>query len=226
MGGESPQDLQKCRQVCQGWNVMVSQMTKYEKDTVRRKAESLAESLAERIPRRHPVLMTTSFLPEITTAASLAHYGMLDSVESLYLWNVDLASIPAEHLASLVSCVTECVDIINVSNCDIVTILDNIKCEQLRIERQTLSSEETRALVRAMESHVEVVQLGCRGEVSLDMAALTQYSGQGKCRRVTCWSATADRYREEVRSWAKRISWRATDHQTLHCLNIHNNLLE
>ena len=157
----------------------------------------------------------------------MAHHGLLDSVESLYLWNVDLASIPAEHLASLVSCVTECVDIINVSNCDIVTILDNIKCEQLRIESlQNLKSEETRVLVRAMESRLEVVQLGGLGEVSLDMAALTQYSGQGKCRRVTCWRATADRYREEVRSWAKRINWRASDHQTLHCLNIHNNLLE
>ena len=73
---------------------------------------------------------------------------------------------------------------------------------------------------------MEEVELGEEEEVTLDITSLTQYSGQGKCRRVTCWSATADRYREEVRSWAKRISWRATDHQTLHCLNIHNNLLE
>ena len=75
------------------------------------------------------------------------------------------------------------------------------------ISRQTLSSEETQALVRAMESRVETVTLGDWGDVSLDIRALTQYSGQGKCWRVSCSDDTAVRYREEVNTWARRMNW-------------------
>ena len=63
-------------------------------------------------------------------------------------------------------------------------------------------------MVRAMESGVEWVDLGCRGEVSLDIRALTQYSGQGKCEVVKCHKETASKYREEFKSWAQRINWR------------------
>ena len=70
---------------------------------------------------------------------------------------MDLASVHVEHLASLFSCVmvTYNVCIINVSNCNLVSILDSVKSEDLFISKQRLSSEETRVLVRAMESRVE-----------------------------------------------------------------------
>ena len=110
--------------------------------------------------------------------------------------------------------------ITNVNNCDLVCILDSARYEFLCIIRQTLSSEETRALVRAMESRVEKLTLG---DVRLDIAALTQYSGQGKCRGMICymndgqpWHDAVDQYREELQSWAKmRINWvdRQTDRQ-------------
>ena len=88
-------------------------------------------------------------------------------------------------MALLVSCVTGSVEIRNVNcDCDLISFLDNVKCEELTISGQTLSIGETWALVQAMESGVERVVLG--GEVSLDITALTQYSGQGKCRRVKC----------------------------------------
>ena len=58
-----------------------------------------------------------------------------------------------------------------------------------------------------MESRVEMVTLGHKGDVSLDIRTLTQYSGEGKCGEVTCYDETADRYREEVMSWAARINW-------------------
>ena len=52
------------------------------------------------------------------------------------------------------------------------------------------------------------------GEVILDISALAQYSGQGKCRRVRYWCDTADKYREAMKSWARRINWRvAGDYQ-------------
>ena len=55
---------------------------------------------------------------------------------------------------------------------------------------------------------METVGLGGRGEVSLDIRALTQYSGQGKCGNVRFCKDTAEKYREEGRSWATRITWR------------------
>ena len=80
------------------------------------------ESLAERVRKE----IMNPRLPEIACAASLAHHGLLRSVEDLWLCNVDLTSVPAEHLASLVSIVTWKVYIKNVSGCDLVTILDSV----------------------------------------------------------------------------------------------------
>ena len=146
--------------------------------------------------------MISNKLPEIITAASLAHHGLLDYVEFLSLEDVDLASIPANHLVALASYVDVGVDINNVSNCDIVSILEIVNCETLVISGQVLSSEETQALVWAMESNVKRLVLGPMGDVSLDIRALTQYSGQGKCQWVSCHYETANKYREEVRAWA------------------------
>ena len=199
-GRESLQNVQNCRQVCQSWNVMISLMTKYNKDSIRKKVESLVSEIKGVFFWVHPI-------SKIITAASLAHHGVLGSMNSMDLNNVDLASVPAEHLASLPSCVTMDVGIYNVSNCDLVSILDSVKCEQLLFDKQTLSSEETQALVRAMESNVQEVVLGVRGEVILDITALDQYSGEGKCWRVICYGYTAIRYRQEVKTWVRRINW-------------------
>ena len=178
---------------------MMSQVTKYNKDTIRKKAESLDAQI------RNDGIWFYPTLPEITTAASLAHHGLFGSVQIMVLEYLDLASVPAEHLASLAACVKGSVYIKNVRNCDLISVLDSFKCIGLDINNQSLSSEETQALVRAMESGVEEVRV--RGEMSLDIRALTQYSGQGKCERLICWEDTAEKYREEVDTWAKRIHW-------------------
>ena len=62
-------DLHKCRQICQSWNVMTTQMTKHEKDTIRKQAVSLVLRIRNKC---------ISLPPDITTAASLAHHGILD----------------------------------------------------------------------------------------------------------------------------------------------------
>ena len=67
-------------------------------------ASRVLGSLAERVKRE--IGEYNSSLPEITCAASLAHHGYIDSVEEMKLWDVDLTSVPAEHLALLVSSVT------------------------------------------------------------------------------------------------------------------------
>ena len=40
VGMDQVENIPKCRQVCRGWNVMVSQMTKHKKDTLRSEAKS------------------------------------------------------------------------------------------------------------------------------------------------------------------------------------------
>jgi len=164
------------------------------------------ESLVERV--KECLKDFPSSLPVITCAASLAHQGLLGSVQEMRLWNVDLTSLPAEHLASLVSSVTRRIIIENVSGCDLVTILDSVKSEKLSISSQSLDSEETQALVRAMESGVEWVWL--YREVTLDIRDLMEYSGQGKCRKVRCDRDTAGRYREQLRTWATSRNWEVT----------------
>ena len=184
---------------------MITQMTKLKRDTIRRTTESLASQI------RRKLLTSTNF--EIVTAASLAHHGMLGFVEDMWLGqgDVDLASIPAEHMASLASCVTRYLDIYNIS-CDLTPILDNIKCEDLRIDGHSLGTEETWALVRAMEASVSVLRLGINWfgtTVSLDIRALTLYSGHGKCWKVivdhTCTCMT------EMKNWAQGINWLEID---------------
>ena len=146
-------------------------------------------------------------VPEITSAASLAHHGLLRSVERMSLWDVDLSSVPAEHLASLANCVTGVVGIGNVSNTDLISFLDRSKSEWLHISNESLSTAETQALVRAM-ANVARVFLGSGGEVTLDMSTLVTYDGQGRCDNLYFWYNTYDKYREDVQRWlAERSSW-------------------
>ena len=76
------------------------------------------------------------------------------------------------------------------------------------ISGQSLDIEETQALVQALESAVESDGLGGWEEDgeqwTLDIAALTQYSGQGKCRVVRC----GVKFREQFRTWAEGKDWR------------------
>ena len=173
-------------------------------------AYGVLERLVERV--KGNIGDSNMSLPVTTCAASLAHHGYLGSVEVIVLGdvgltstpadhlNVDLTTVPDKHLASLVSSVTGWVEIQNVRGCDLVSILDSVKSKLLGIYGRSLSSEETRALVRAMETGVKRLELG--EGVTLDIGELMQYSGQGKCREVGCYEDTAARYRDQLRIWA------------------------
>ena len=213
VGLESLGVLQKCRGVCKTWNEMICQMTRNDKNSIIREAEDLAANIQDKVYHNH-----TPLLPDISTFAYLAHQTtenfsipsafpvqwLLCSVRRLALHDVDLASVPAEHLASLASCVEFKLQIINVRT-TLVNILDNIKCKYLVIKKQSLGSEETQAMVQAMESRVKNVEL--HDGVGMDVTTLTQYSGHGKCNWVRCYGDTGGRYRKEVRSWGQRINW-------------------
>ena len=145
-------------------------------------------------------------LSELICYASLAHHGLLGFVELLSLCDVDLTQVPANHLASLVSCVTYQLDIENVTGCDLVSILTSLKCKELGIYRQNLGSEESRALVQTMESVVGWLWL--HDGATLDIEALSEYSGQGVCRTVELHGDTRDRYKEDMKTWAGNRNWR------------------
>ena len=154
-------------------------------------------------------------IKEFMCGASLAQHGLLYSVREMRLYNVDLSPVPAQHLASLVSRVFHVFCIKNVRGCDLVSLLTNLKCREVSIDNQSLGREETRALVQAMESGVEEVRLGI--EVTLDMEALAEYSGQGVCMEVTLLGDTADRYRKELVTWARSRNWRVDADEDWHC---------
>ena len=127
-------------------------------------------------------------LKDITRAASLAHLGLLGSPDCLEI-DCDLQGrdaaqvlsiIPSEKLAALVSSVTWCVYIRNASAGLSCLVLQSLKCDEVFIDDQSLGTEETQALVRAMETCVKEVILRGR-HVTLDTEALLQYSGQGRC---------------------------------------------
>ena len=92
-----------------------------------------------------------------------------------------------------------------------VSILDRVKCDALflRREERRLSSEETWALVRAMETRVEEVSLGNMEKTLLDVTALIQYSGRGRCRRlyISEHSDDEEKYGEELKNWASDRQW-------------------
>ncbi len=171
------------------------------------------EILAERV-KSLIGLMGSSDLAVITCGASLAYYGLLRSVISSDMWltDFDLTSVPDEHLTSLVSSIQYRLYINNVSGRDLVSILDGCKSYWLTIKNQSLDSEETEALLLAMETNFARLQL--EGGVTLDMETLVRYNGQGKCKRLTCINETATRYRKSLKTWAKRIDWIVTDKNT------------
>ena len=152
---------------------------------------------------------------DTAAAASLAYHGLLWPFRALSLRRMDLSTVPAEHLASLVSCVTKRVVISEVSGCDMVSILNCVKSKFLSLHREKrLDNEETSALVRAMETRVEQVVLGGSEKTLLDVTALIQYSGQGRCQLIDMIEDSDDeeKYEDEMKNWAEDKQWSITNH--------------
>ena len=178
--------------------------------------DKLKESIRERIDWKSPSL------PEITCAASLAHHILhmkegSDPNRCRWLrWttlaDVDLSSVPPDHLESMVSCVGRMLNIRNnVRGSGLVRILSNVKSDGLTITHQSLDVEETQALVKSMESVGYGLTLILGEGVTLDIKTLTTYSGQGQCHGVYCSGDTAARYSEELKTWAKSKNWKEHD---------------
>ena len=91
-------------------------------------------------------------------------------------------------------------------------ISDPVK--RLNSRDQTLNEKETEALVQAMETRVESVCLGSfepeysEEVMTLDIGALTQYSGNGMCREVFLYGDIVTIHAEKLVTWAKRRNWK------------------
>jgi len=155
-----------------------------------------------------------------TCAASLAYHELLGHAEEitcLGLANVDLTSVPTEHLTALASWVTfKCrVSIHKVSGIGLTSFLNNLKCESLLIDNQSLGREETQALVQAMESGVEMVELSM---VTFEMETLVTYSGRGRCWNVRLYGDNDEdpemwrvNIKEPYKIWAMSQDWEVID---------------
>ena len=147
---------------------------------------------------------------ELMCGASLAHHGLLGYLYDLTLCDVDLSPVPTQHLASLISSVDGFLHVDNASGCDMVSFLTSLKCTDLIISSQNLGRDETQALVQALESSVVTMELG--GRATLDIEALAEYSGQGRCRRLRLQNTeTKEKYRQELKTWARSKNWTYDD---------------
>ena len=147
----------------------------------------------------------------IRCAASLTHHGLLNGLFTMGMENVDLSSVPTQHLVSLTASVIIGIFIENVSGCNLHSILTSLKCDQVIITNQSLGRDETHALVRLMEEERGIWR-GLRSlylddEVTLDIEALVEYSGEGRCKAIVLNNKTLARYSEELRTWAKSRNW-------------------
>ena len=145
-------------------------------------------------------------------AGSLAHQGLfkLETEEEAWLFrDVDLSLVPTDHQISLAACVTAGIVIRNVRGCDLVNIFKGVKTKRVNIKRQTLGREETQALVQAVETRVKKLGLGYGTieDVKVDIQALLEYSGQGKCSILVCNGGIVTSHREELEAWAKNRHW-------------------
>ena len=90
----------------------------------------------------------------------------------------------------------------------VLTILDNLKCEMLGIGFRHIGTEETKALVRAMKRVVKRVILNTIDTIDFDV--LIQYDGKGECERLEVELMT-DNESECIKAWAKQINWNITE---------------
>ena len=142
-------------------------------------------------------------LSKLQSAAALATLGHIKQVERLDLYNLDTSSVPAEELSSLVKC-SDVVGIARV-NGGLAPVLSSVQCGRLHIHSTSLSTADTQQLVAAMVTRVKEVWLD--EGLSLDMAALAQYDGKGRCGIVRLAAAVSAEYGDQVKTWAEHLGW-------------------
>ena len=167
-----------------------------------KRAETICKTWSK--PYKNPTLC------EVKEAAELAEQGFLTSLKRMVLLNLDVTSIPSEQLSHLASIVTDEVFINDVRG-DVNCIFSSLTTDVLNIDNMTISAMDTIKLVDALISNVKKLQLGWRGQVTLDVDDVTHYDGLGKCKIIWCYNDTGDRYKEKLRRLAQKINWKVRE---------------
>ena len=140
---------------------------------------------------------------EVETAAVLAQEEYLTSVKCMKIMNMDISDIPSDQMDKLASIVIETVDIRNMTPASLVSsILASVQCPWLRLYNMELTKADTWTLVTAMRDRVLIVTLW---HVPLDIEELSQYDGQGRCRKFRVWGDK--RTRDRLRWWEADKRW-------------------
>ena len=167
----------------------------------------------------------------VRAAARLAHYGQ-KGFNHMILQDLDLSTVPGEHLCSLASSVRNMFSIRAVKGCNLIKMIDSVKCNTLALTNQNLDREAAEALVQAMETRIEQLEI-FNGKMfrvppwgslnlatvqnpeleeedikrMLDTNALTKYSGKGRCKYIVLEVGQVYKYRQWLRDWALDRDW-------------------
>ena len=131
---------------------------------------------------------------------------------------MDISHIHRDQIGKLTSIVTEVVEIVNITpikHFDIIMECIRDPLPLLLLETMTLNEQQTLALVTAMRERVLKATF-CRF-VTLDITALCQYNGRGRCRILQFSSTMSKMYGAILRRWKARVGWSVTqdDHAWL-----------
>ena len=178
------------------------------------------DSLISRIHAPDPFnwINELNTLELFTAAARLAHYKQL-GLDRLSLRFKNLSTIPGEYLCSLASSVRNTIRIQTIIGCDLVKIIDSLKCNKLIFWNQILDREATEAVLRAMDTRIEVAEIYDSNiyrfeenpenfEWMLDTKVLTKYNGKGRCRSIILQKGRYNQqHRQWLRDWAQDKDW-------------------
>ena len=184
-------DIEAAGKTCQRWSEICDDISKKkweEAAEIRYSWENTFRLWRDETYPDNSCKIVVEYIPplsQVASAAAIARQGFLTSVRSLALVDVDITGVPTEDMAKLAECVTESVYIENLRG-HVTSVFTNINCVVLAIDKMSLSSEDTQALVSAMDTRVEEVNL--YEGVTLDLRTLTQYDGTGKCGFLKIWN--------------------------------------
>ena len=87
---------------------------------------SVIGNLAESLNLRFDRIFYRISERDIRCGAFLSHQEKLGSMERMWLLDVDLASVPTQHMVSLIACMTKLLVIHTIGGCNLVSLLDSV----------------------------------------------------------------------------------------------------
>jgi len=144
---------------------------------------------------------------QVEIIANFAFLGHLTprSVIQLRLRFVDINKIDPDHVAKLAK-ISKGVVALESTKGNLDAVISNVNCEELDLRDISLSNDDTKKLLDALENRIEKLILSTN--VHFHLPILTQYKGSGKCEVMEFWIGAEEKYKTEAESWAQKVGWR------------------